>query len=290
MYNYFCCRKHPVPVKYAVRQPPGLPDTYASPLCPNCGRTMERYDTGTAPSDPRPVPPPRPEPVASRKLSQAERLIYEGSGQNPGHGSIEWRITRNAAMADITIWIGIDKVAGDYRSQLRFKMADGLIDVSQGGPQSDWWVKAPYRTGPDALVWSAIDTNTLPLNKSGLGTLGGKVIEIGVKLGDARFGLIHLLSGHNKSVRAVGHERIERTGDTRDDVYVTMLSLQAGLKRFSASNLVRIGSAEPTHNKLQLAGSDTGFVVVTRTGAEDRYAITTVYNTPAPGFGTILYG
>lgn len=289
MYNYFCCRKHPQPVKHAVPQLPGMPDTYAAPGCPSCGRTMERYDTGTLPSDPRPVPPPRPAPAPPPRLSRAEVTIYEGAGQNPGHGMIDWTVSRNAAKADLTVRIGINKVGGAYGSLLFYKAADGLIDNPQPGQKEDWWVTAPGRVTADKHVWFALDTTKLPLDRSRLAVLPDPVIRIGVKLGNAAFGLIHLLSGHNKSVRAVGSHKVETSGDRRDDIYVTILSLQTGLKRFAPENLKSIRS-DPTHTKLQLKGSDSGFVVLTRQPGATRYSITTIYNTASGGFGTTLYG
>lgn len=286
-YNYFCCRKHAPPVKHAIQQLAGMPNTYASPMCPSCGKTMERYDTGAFPTDPRPVPPPAPGALPVPVVSAAEVEIYSGSGNNPGHGLVTWRISRNAARADMTIVLNLGQNRGGaYDSTQSFKMADGLLDTAQGGNKENWWLNAPMHTGGDKAVWHSFNLQAL-LGPAGLGTLPAS-LDIGVKLGNAAFGMIHLLAGHAASVRNVGPHKVFSTGDQRDDVYRTLLSLQSGMKRFETDQINQM-FFDATADKLLIRGSHSGLIVVTRRPGSPRFAITTVYNTGAPTFGTKIY-
>lgn len=286
-YNYFCCRKHSPPVQVSVPQPANLPNTYASPACPQCGKFMERYDTGLTPTDPRPVPPPEPTLTAIPKLSNQDVVICSGSGMNPGHGKVTWEISRNAAKMDIIIELKLGEYTGGaWSSQQTFKMVDGLLDTSQGGSQEDWWLRTPTPRHADREVWHTIDLKSL-VGATALGSMP-PTIEIGVKLGNARFGLIHLLAGHAQAVRNVGPFTTATTDDRRDDVYRTVLCLQAGMGRF-AEDAIKLITYDATADKFLVKGSHSGLIVVTRTNGSARYAITTIYNANTQPFGNVVY-
>lgn len=286
-YNYFCCRKHTPPVQYAAAQPNNLVGVYACPNCPDCGKTMEFYDYGTQPTDSRPVPPPMKDLPKSPRLSRAEVAIYSGTGMNPGHGRVTWEITRNAAAADMTIKVMCgENRGGNYDSAYTFKLVDGLLDTAQDGEKKDWWLNAPFNTTTDKALWHSFDLKLL-IGEANLGALP-PTIEIGVKLGNSAFGLIHLLAGHATAVRNVGPYVIGTSGDRRDDVYRELLSLQSGLRRFSRTSIEEIYYDEG-NNKLLIKGSHSGLIVVTRTEGSPRYSITTIYNTQLGRFGNRIY-
>jgi hypothetical protein len=259
---------------------------YASPNCPACGKTMAFYDYGTQPADPRPVPPPLPDLGKPSRLSTNDIDIYSGNCTNPGHGLVTWEITRNAAAGDMTIRIMCGpKGGGNYVSDYTFKLADGLL-AAQNGDKKDWWLNAPFSAKADKAVWYSLDLKSL-IGEAKLGGLPA-VIEIGVKLGNGAFGLIHLLAGHAGAVRNIGSYKIDVPADKRDDVYRTLLSLQLGLQRFSTTSISEI-YYEETSKKLLIKGSHSGFVVITRTDGSPRYSITTLYNTESSLFGNKIY-
>jgi hypothetical protein len=286
-FNYFCCRKHVPPVKYSTPQPV-IKGVLASPKCPACGRTMELYDSGAAPMDLRPVPPPLPNIQHAPNIPNLEVAVYSGSGTNPGHGQVTWEITRNAARLDMTIKVMLGvKMGGNWSSVQEFKLADGLLDRTQPGAKEDWWLNAPLSPGGDKALWHSFKMDAL-VSAHNLGTLP-PTLEIGVKLGNAAFGLIHLLAGHASSVRNVGPYKVESSGDRSDDVYRTLLALQSGMQRFKTES-IREMYHDPIKDKLLIKGSDSGLIVVTRKPGDPRYAITTVYNTQSPVFGNKIYG
>jgi hypothetical protein len=289
-YNYFCCRRHVPPVKYSTKQPDNMPGVLASPKCPTCHRTMELYNSGNAAADVQPVPPvppPLPNAPVLPKISSAEIAVYSGSGMNPGHEQVTWEITRNAAQMDMTIKLMLGYcTAGNWGSVKHFKVVDGLLNTSQGGAKEDWWLNAPLTVSADKALWHSFNLGAL-IGAHNLGTLPA-TIEIGVKLGNAAFGLIHLLAGHDKAVRNVGPYTVASLGEANDDVYRTMLSLQSGMRRFDNLTIAEIHH-DPAKDKLLIKGTESGFIVVTRTAGSPRYAITTVYNTQSPTFGNKIY-
>jgi len=288
-YNYFCCRKHTPPVKYAAAQPNNMPGTFASPMCPSCGKTMEFYDSGAAPTDPRPVPPPLPAVEKVPKLSSAEVPLYSGSGDNPGHGLVTWTITRNAAKAEVTFTLNLGvKTAGQYDATHVFKLADGLLQIGAQNDQENWWINAPMTgAGADKAIWHSLDLASMATRAIPGVVLPAK-IEIGVKLGNSRFGLIHLLAGHAKSVRNVGAYSIDTEGIKGVDAYVPMIALQSGMRRFAQEQITRI-NYDNARNKFLLQGQYSGLIVVTRTPGSPRYAITTLYNTTDTAFGQRVF-
>lgn len=288
-YNYFCCRRHVPPVQYAVEQL-GEFRGYLCPRCPTCYETMEYYDTGTFSRDTRPVPPPRLAPVKPPKLSSKAVAIYSGNGNNPGHGQVTWEISRNEAQMDMTIKIMLGELrGGNYDSVQIFKMADGLLDTAQAGNKEDWWLNAPAKVATERACWHEIDLAVL----LGAGKPAGlpPKLEIGVKLGNAAYGLIHLLAGHAKSVRNVGPYsiQIEKDDDPKDNIYHTLLSLQTGMKRFATNDITQIYH-DAAKDKLLIKGKYSGLIVVTRMAGDPRFAITTLYNTSSPTFGNKIYG
>lgn len=285
-YNYFCCRKHTPPVKYAAAQPNGIPNVFASPMCPTCGKTMAWYDSGASATDPRPVPPPAPGDIATEDLDDKKISIYKGSGKNPGHGWVKWEISRNPAKAVILIEIKLgQETGGSYDSVQKFAMADGLLDTPQNSEKENWWLSAPLKRYASRQTWHEIDLRNLIGRSKPAGL--PDTLQIGVKLGNAAFGLIHLLAGHASSVRASGPYKVLSTGGG-DDVYRTMLLLQAGMERFKFDSILKI-TYDATLDKMLLKGSHSGLIVLQRIGNGPRFGITTMFNAGTTINGNVIY-
>lgn len=283
-YNYFVCRRHVPPVRTSAPQPANLPDTYASPMCPSCGKTMQRYDTGLTPVDNRPLPPPLPPALALDALP-ALAVIYEGSEMNPGHGLVTWKVSRSQRKAYIHFDIKLGhNQGGAYDSCLEFKMADGLLDVGQPDPKCDWLVGPPMR-GATANVWHRI--RLIDLLGGGKPASLPDTIDVVVKLGNAAFGLIHLLAGHSQAVRNIGPYTIPAQTDKDDNKYVTLLALQSGMARFE-NNYIRQINFDDGKRKLLIRGAHNGLIVLTEVQGS-LWSLTTIYNTSAHAFGTTIY-
>ena len=288
-YNYFVCRKHALPVTYAALVNEHAPLAYASPMCPTCGKTMQHYGRGNLVAPP-PAPPPGapPVPVPGPALANADVPIYAGWGINPGHGKVTWDICRNAAKMEMTILLNFgDFIANAWASTKRFRMIDGLLDLAQGGNKRDWWLGTPMPRFPSKLVWHSFSL----VNLVGPAGLGGApaVIDIGVKLGDAAFGLIHLLSGHPDAVLKIGDNPVASSQDIpKDNELRAIVSLQAGMPRFTEDRIRRV-NYDPVEDKFLIQGAFSGFIVIRRLPGDPRYAVTTLYNKAPQSFGTALY-
>jgi hypothetical protein len=179
-----------------------------------------------------------------------------------------------------------EKVGGNYDSVQSFKMVDGLLDQTQGGDKADWWLQTPMPRYRDRACWFELRIGYL-VGADRRGT-APDVLEIGVKLGNSAFGLIHFLAGHAEAVRHTGPNTVLSTGDQRTDVYRTLLALQAGLDRFK-HDAIRQVNYDQAKDKFTIAGSHSSFIVLTRSAPGDKYGITTIYNTQRAADGTQIY-
>jgi hypothetical protein len=287
-YNYFVCRKHVPPVTYAAVVNDHAPLAYASPLCPTCHKTMQHYGRGNALATP-PLPPDGPAPVFAvpQALPDVDAPIYNGWGMNPGHGKVTWEIFHNLAKMELTIVLKFgDFVANSWDSVKRFRMVDGTLNLGQGGNRRDWWLGSPFKANPNIEVWHSFSLINL-VGPAGLGGAPG-VIDIGVKLGDAVFGLIHLLSGHSDSILKIGTLTVTKADIPKDNELRTIVSLQAGMARFDEASIRRI-RYDVTEDKFLIEGAFSGFIVLRRMPGDPRYAITTMYNKNPKPFGIALY-
>ncbi len=304
-YNYFCCRNplhvcldtdgvtiKPAPRKLAAPQPNNLPGVFACPRCPDCHKTMEFYDSGIF-ADPLPIAPPPPALPGGPPLS-GDVSLYSGSGENSGHADVTWDITRNAQQMDITIKLMLGKkTAGVWDSEQEFKLIDRLLNTNQvAASPADWWLEAPVSPGNHMELWHSFRLDTLVGGAANLGTLPA-TIQIGVQLGNAAWGLIHLLAGHAKAVRNVGKEYdIEAFGENKVDVYRTVLLLQSGMRRFDNNSITHIYHT-PAKNKLVIKGSNAGTIVVTQKNklmnGSPVYSVTTIYNADKAFGGNEIY-
>jgi hypothetical protein len=291
-YNYFHCSRHNPLTRYAAAQPNNMPGVYATPSCATCGKPMQFYGTGTSPTDTSAVPPPLPQPYVVPKAQTAANTVYDGTGMNPGHGRVTWKISQNEAMLSMTVDLKLGEyVGGSYSSEQKFKMIDGLLDIKQGGEKQNWWLKSPtppFRDAPD--VWHRIRLRDLvdvaALNKP------PEVMDMGVKLGNAAFGMIHFLAGHAASLKKIGEFTVMKGEQLAQDdqLYVTMLSVQSGMGRFETNAIQQI-NYDAVNDKFLIAGSNSGLIVLQGDHQGGRYSVTTTYNTSAgiKSFGDKIY-
>jgi len=287
-YNYFVCRKCNPPVTYAALANKTVPTAFASPMCPACRKTMQHYGRGDELVTP-PLPPtgPGPQPYVPVVISNADVPIYTGWGINPGHGKVTWEIYRNAAQMELTILLKFgDFIANAWNSVKKFRMVDGTLNLGQGGQKRDWWLGSPAPRYPNPETWHSFSL----VNLVGPGGLGGApaVIDIGVKLGDAAFGLIHLLAGHSDAVVNIGTDSVATSTLPKDNELRAIVSLQVGLRRFEEDQIKRI-NYDPIEDKFLLQGQFSGLIVLRRIPGDPRYAITTIYNNNTRKFGATIY-
>lgn len=286
-YNYFVCRKHPIAVKFAVQQTPGIPGAYASPMCPTCGKTMEKYSEGVAAQDPFPVPPPLPAAVAAVAMPNVDQAVYSGNGPNGNHPHVTWAITRNLAKRELRININLgQQMGGAWQRQLTFRADVDTLAMAQGPNIANWWLTSPMPNNADHDRWHRFDLRALV----GPGNLGGApaIIDIGVKLGNSVFGLIHLLAEHADSLRNLGDFTVDTSPHQITNSYGTIVAIQSGLQRFDTARIQQV-NYDAIQNKLQIRGSDGGFLVIRRSPGDPRYAITTIYNMNRPAIGQQIY-
>ena len=287
-YNYFVCRKHLPPVTCAALVNEHAPLAFASPMCPTCHKTMQHYGRGPALAAPPPPPdgpgPPVFVPVA---LAGQDQPVYSGSGMNPGHGKVTWTITRNIAQMELTILLQFgDFIANSWTSVKRFRMIDGTLALAQAGQKCDWWLGPPSPRLPNSEVWHSFSLVNL-VGPAGLGGAPG-VIDIGVKLGNAAFGLVHLLAGHSDSILKIGTHTVATSDIPKDNEWRAIVSLQSGMARFDAAAIKRI-NYDVAEDKFLIQGDFSGFIVIRRLPGEPRYAVTTLYNKAPKPFGVSLY-
>ena len=203
-----------------------------------------------------------------------------------------WDITRNAQQMDITIKLMLGKkTAGVWDSVQEFKLIDRLLDTNQVAAPADWWLEAPVSPGNHMELWHSFRLDAL-VGAANLGTLPA-TIQIGVQLGNAAWGLIHLLAGHATAVRNVGPDYdIQAFGKPQVDVYRTVLLLQSGMRRFDNNSITHIYH-DSTKNKLVIKGSNAGIIVVTQKNkvmnGSPVYSITTIYNADTAFGGNEIY-
>jgi hypothetical protein len=277
----------PAPVTPAAPQPNNLPGVFACPKCPRCRKTMEFCYSGDDPTPPTTPPPVAPPPPALQggpaPALSGDVSLYSGSGENRGHPNVTWNITRNAQQMDITIKLMLGtKTAGVWDSVKEFKLIDRLLNTNNqvAASPADWWLEAPVSPGNHMELWHSFRLDAL-VGAANLGTLPA-TIQIGVQLGNAAWGLIHLLAGHATAVRNVGSGYdIKAFGESQVDVYRTVLLLQSGMRRFDNNSITHIYHDSP--DKLVIKGSNAGMIVVTQKNkvmnGSPVYSITTIYNT-----------
>lgn len=287
-YNYFVCRKCNPPVTYAALANATVPTAYASPMCPACGKTMQHYGHGNSAVAPPPPPVgPGPAPFVPVVISNADVPIYAGWGINPGHSKVTWDIFRNAAKLELTIALKFgDFIANAWGSVKTFRMVDGTLNLGQGGLKQDWWLGSPTPRSANPEIWHSFSL----VNLVGPGGLGAApaVIDIGVKLGNAAFGLIHLLAGHSDSIVNIGTYSTMSSANAKENEFRAIMSLQSGLRRFDQDQIRRV-NYDPIEDKFLLQGQFSGLIVLRRMPGDPRYAITTIFNKNPAVFGATIY-
>ena len=247
---------------------------YASPACQNatCHRaTMQLIGSGVAPV----APPPLPGPVAGPAVLPGEVEVYAGNGIH--HGRIlDWRVYRNEADAEVRIaWTVGGSNPREARMHISMLARAGVIQKSwgvlppfrQAGTSPACWLSMPSRS--DRLEWLGA-FHTLPDNLAPPATF-----DIRMCLGNAKFGLIHVLAGHVDDMRRWTSGVANVQGEAMQ-AYRTILGLHRGLTELlSLSALQEIRRDDG--DKWIFVGADDACLVCTRAPNAAYLTVTTLY-------------
>ncbi len=228
-----------------------------------------------------PVPPSFPHALNLPKppaLSTEDTNIYSGSGTSPGRGLVRYRLSENKAKALISVYADEGAThAQTEASTLRMQFHNSLLTANP--PNRDTLIKSPIG---GSTVWLQIEKAALA---GGAAKAGWEVfparLKIGVAVGEARFGLIHFLTGHANTIgtflsSATGQEQVYQTGEQKDRALLTTSGLQALLdNNFTADKLRRIWHGGGA--KFVLMASDQRKLVVDNQTGGDTHTLTTLY-------------
>jgi len=229
-----------------------------------------------------PIPPgPPPTLAATPAFDAAERVIYSGDGVESSRGKVLYKVTENAAKMLCTVFVDFNALPQQSEaSTARIAFQNGLL---KGRPVArDSLVHPPLGSGSGA--WAVITAGDLANGVRGNAwNLFPNPLEIGIAIGNERFGLIHLLAGHSGTINSfmgsnVGKELVFRLDKpSQEDARINMSNgLQALLgSSFGVSKLAQIAHAGD--NKFVLRSSDNRKLVIDRQGAAPLHTITTLY-------------
>jgi hypothetical protein len=301
-YCYYCprCRtRRPVRI-------PGAGQAFAEPACPSCAtstQVMRRYAQTdmnwpfgvVSPTDQQiqamvllmpPIPPGSPPPVTtSPPLDAVERDIYSGQGNEPTRGKVLYRVMENAAKMLCTVYVNDHALPQEREAQTaRIAFQNGLL---RGRPVTkDSLIHPPFTSAGGA--WAVISKADLPAGVPGADwALLPDPLEIGIAIGNERFGLVHLLAGHSGTINSflgsnTGKALVFRLDQpSQEDSRINMSNgLQALLgESFGTSKLAEISHGEG--NKFILKSRDNRKLVINRQGGAALHTITTLYGADA---------
>lgn len=228
-----------------------------------------------------PVPPSFPNALNLPKppaLSTEDTNIYSGSGTSQGRGLVRFRLSENKAKALISVYADAGAThAQTEASTLRMQFHNSLLAANP--PNKNTLIKSPIG---GSTVWLEIDKAALAngVAKAGWDVFPAK-LKVGVAVGEARFGLIHFLSGHAGTIgtflaSAAGQEQVYQTGEQRDRPLLTTTGLQALLSNnFAADKLRKIWHGGDA--KFVLMASDRRKLVIDNQAGGDTHSLTTLY-------------
>lgn len=223
MYHYWEC---PRCQRRSATQS-AVPGAYASPRCDNApcnGAQMAKIGEGAAPV----APPPAPAAGAAPALNDADQNIYTGAGTDRGR-AISWTVTLNEAQQQVAINLTIGTQAFG-RPAL---MHSGQL--SRAGLLEEKWLVSPSTAAVAGSpnCWMRMPSRSEQLQRLGsfhkiIGITPPAVFEVECQLGNAHFGLIHLLAGHTNAMRGyIGTDNPAQ--DVGDEGYRTIQGVQAGI-------------------------------------------------------------
>lgn len=282
MYRYWeCPRCH---ARTATQSQ--APGAYASPLCQNaaCHRaTMQLIGTGVAPVAPPPLPPVAAGPAAL----PGDVVVYVGNGVSHGR-ALDWTVYRNQAQAEVRI-VWTVGASNPREARMHISMLDRAGILEQ-----NWIVLPPYAaTGGHEACWLRMPSRSDQMDR--LGTFHPiawagpppAVFDIRMCLGNAGFGLIHMLAGHVDDMRRWTEAVPNVPGDGMQ-AHRTLQALHFGL-----TELLTLGNLREIRRDVGdtwiFVGADDACLVCTRAPNALHLTVTTFYRRMREAKGSLYW-
>ncbi|HET7275332.1 MAG TPA: hypothetical protein VFI91_09110 [Longimicrobiaceae bacterium] len=236
-----------------------------------------------------PVPPGPPSLDAVPALHATERVIYSGHGNEATRGRVLYKVTENPAKMLCTVYVDFNALLHETEATTaRVAFQSGLLKDRPVTKNS--MVHSPAGS---SHAWALIAKSDLPGGFPGpdWGLLPDP-LEIGIAIGNERFGLIHLLAGHSGTINTfigsnVGKALVFRLDkQSQED---TRINASNGLQALLGESFGTSKLAEITHsggNKFILKSRDNRKLVIDRQGGAPTHTVTTLYGADkATGIG-----
>jgi hypothetical protein len=207
-------------------------------------------------------------------LDDQDRVTYAGNGTDRGR-SIRWELIENAARAEAKLTIEVNS------SGVKYPALFPLSSLSKPSILEEDWIVAPAvaATGGSKQSWMCINTKSDQFDR--IGRVADKAIkmprlfDVRVPMGNANYGLIHLLAGHTNNMRKF-MGTTNQAQSPQDEGYRTMQGIQMGL-------LERLGLRELKEIRHAIVGSKwmfsgkNGALLVTKKMPDGTFWVTTLY-------------
>ncbi|MGI4756298.1 MAG: hypothetical protein ACRYGF_05540 [Janthinobacterium lividum] len=283
-YRYYTCTMHPLEhLSVPITSP-----AFAIPQCPDCHRYMQQAGEGNAPTpgvmnllgavSAPPVPVLTP-------LLDAEVVVVSGHGDHDRAGHLQYTLSKNEAKVDAKLEVKLDRKSTPYTVRLHPGLITGATSNSQ--------IAAPFGN-----CWHTIQTKTDAMERGGVLITDPaplpRAVKFGLKLGNAKFGLVHVMAGHFSDLRSFTSGVAQVAGM---EEYRSFLAMQSGLQAcLSPESLQAMYRETDRADKYVFVGLWSGKAVIVATrfdAADQRFDITTLYigdpgKAPAP-MGTRRY-
>jgi hypothetical protein len=259
---------------------------YASPACQNatCHRaTMQLIGSGAAPV----APPPAPGPVAGPAGLPGDVVVCFGTGVSHGR-ALDWRVFRNQAQAEVRI-VWTVGTSNEREARMHISLLDRV-----GALESHWKVLPPFRiAGCSAETWLTLPSRSDPMERIGtfhqIAWAGPPPTQFDIRmcLGNAAFGLIHMLAGHVDDMRRWTESVIQVEGEGMQ-AYRTMQALHVGVNELLAlKNLREI--RRDIGDVWIFVGADDACLVCTRAPNAAYLSVTTMYRRTRQAKGDLYW-
>ncbi|MFO1161821.1 MAG: hypothetical protein U1E60_23495 [Reyranellaceae bacterium] len=182
--------------------------------------------------------------MAPPVLDTSDAPIYAGNGIDRGR-LIAWNVRQNLALQQVSIAVTVDGSAFARPALLHATLMQRV-----GVLEEDWPIWPPIRL-PQAAAdcWMQLARDERLSRLGTFSSLPGVALpasfNVCMTLGNAHFGLIHLLAGHTKTMRSmIGNNNLAQ--DEVDEGYRTVQGIQAGIidcMKISELREIRYGGA-----------------------------------------------
>lgn len=265
MFHYFKCKRNNTH-RMAI---PTVSGAVATPICSICGGPTLKIGEGLAPVAPPDPPALGPLPV----LADNDAVIFHGNGNHGWRGNVAYRVARNEARQHAIIEVTIPQRPQPYIVRLH----SGLL----GGNNQNAPVTAPIGGG----YWHTLDTRADQMANLAQPLMNPIAMDaqmnFSLKLGNASFGLIHIIAGHHDDLRTLTGAGVANAGGSSPETqqYRSFLAIQAGLQQcLGMASLQAIFRDATNANKWIFVGlwNQKAVIVVTQKDG-GVYSLTTLY-------------